>query len=367
MNHRQRIITLLKGNTPDRVPWLADLDYWTEGIVGRGELPRDFKRSEAYFELHRELRVGYYLQGYFPFETCYDPSVIEKRWEDGNDRFCSLQTPLGTLRERSTYMPDSFTAAPQERMVKSVEDLRILRYIYEHTSFVPDYGEAKRRLGLLKDLGIVLCYTPKTPFMQLVVYCAGIETVVSLAMDAEEELAETLAVMEAKLDEGVKIAVASPAECLMIPENLSSEVVGKRFFETYMRECQTKWVNWIRDAGKYSFIHIDGTLRGLLHEESSVGFDVLEALTPAPVGDLAITEWREMAGPNPILWGGLPGLYFTPLVSDEEFDRFVREILEVMRQEPKYVLGVADQVPPDGLRYRIERVADLAERYGRYE
>ena len=51
-------------------------------MIGRGELPKDFKRSEAYFELHRELQMGYYLQGYFPFETRYDPSVEEKHWEE---------------------------------------------------------------------------------------------------------------------------------------------------------------------------------------------------------------------------------------------------------------------------------------------
>jgi hypothetical protein len=39
-------------------------------------------------------------------------------------------------------------------------------------------------------------------------------------------------------------------------------------------------------AGKYSFIHIDGTMAGLLNQEVSVGFSVLEALTPHPVGDL---------------------------------------------------------------------------------
>jgi hypothetical protein len=37
-----------------------------------------------------------------------------------------------------------------------------------------------------------------------------------------------------------------------------------------------------------------------------------------------------------------------------------------MRTEPRYVLGVADQVPPDGLVSRLHRVADLVEECGRY-
>jgi hypothetical protein len=153
----------------------------------------------------------------------------------------------------------------------------------------------------------------------------------------------------------------------MIPENLSSEVVGKNLFEDYMRPCQQKWTRRIARADKFSFIHIDGSLRGLLREEGSVGFTVLEALTPDPVGDVPMTDMRELAGPDSILWGGLPGVYFTPLVRDDVFDRYVEDILAVMRRDRRCVLGVADQVPPDGLRERIRRVVDLVESHGRYD
>lgn len=44
----------------------------------------------------------------------------------------------------------------------------------------------------------------------------------------------------------------------------------------------------------------------------------------------------------------------------------VRDVLSVMTSEPRYVLGVADQVPPTGLRKRVIRVAELVERYGAY-
>ena len=59
-------------------------------------------------------------------------------------------------------------------------------------------------------------------------------------------------------------------------------------------------------------------------------------------------------------------MFFTELVTDEEFDAHVRHVLEVMRSEPRYVLGVADQVPPDGLERRVRRVRDLVEEFGGY-
>jgi hypothetical protein len=50
--------------------------------------------------------------------------------------------------------------------------------------------------------------------------------VVEMLADDPDEFEETLAVVEASHDRAARIAVDSPAEILMIPENLSSEVVG---------------------------------------------------------------------------------------------------------------------------------------------
>ncbi len=67
MNQRERVLAVLNGQKPDRVPWFGDLDYWATALIGRGQKPQDFKRSDAYLDWHRDLGVGFYLQGYFPF------------------------------------------------------------------------------------------------------------------------------------------------------------------------------------------------------------------------------------------------------------------------------------------------------------
>lgn len=366
MNDRERILTLLRGGTPDRVPWFGDLDWWAYGMEKRGEVPPDFRRSEAYFQLYRELGVGFYLQGYEPFQAVYDESVQISEETQGHRRRRIVHTPVGTLSEEWTYLPGSFTEAPTTHFIKSPADLPVFRYWIEHTEYRPLYDEAKRRYGLVKDLGVVLCYLPKSPFMQLVVYMAGIQTVVNLWAEARRELEETLKVLEHKTDEAAAIALASPAECLMIPENLSAEVVGPRFYSLYMHPYEEKWTRRIAEAGKHSFVHMDGTLRGLIGPVARSGFQVIEAVTPAPVGDLTFPQMREMVGPETILWGGIPGVYFTEAIDDAEFERLIREVLQVMTTAPKYVLGVADQVPPNALRRRVARVVELVERYGVY-
>jgi hypothetical protein len=341
---------------------LGDLAYWVYALETLGKLPERYQ-GHGLFQLHRELGVGFYLQGYFPFDANYENVQLSQEI-NGDLRINWVKTPVGVIHSVEKYLPESFTTAVEEHYVKTWKDLRVLRYWYEHTYYTPNYTEAAERNGLVGDNGVVLCYLPKSPLMELVALQAGISAVTYAMADAPDEFEETICVLEKKADEAAEIALQSPAECLMIPENLSSEVVGKKLFNRYMRPYEERWIPRIKAAGKFSFVHMDGTLKGLIREVASTGFNVLEALTTAPVGDLEVGALRGYVGEKTVTWGGLPGLYFTNLVTDEDFDRYVISVLDIMKHSPGYVLGVADQVPPGARWERIKRVNQLVEKYG---
>lgn len=367
MTQRERVLTILDGGQPDQVPWFADLDYYASGLIARGERADDFKGSDEYLDWHRELGAGFYLQGYMPFRQIADGCTIEEQ-RDGVLRHRRVSTPRGDLTETWKWSESTVSEAPIERLLKSEKDFPAYRSYYEHLRFEADHALAEHRGQLVEDIGVVLCYTPRSPFMRMVAIDAGIENVVTSFLNAQDELEDTLKVMKRALDTAVDIAVQGPADIIMIPENLSSEVVGTTFFDMYMKDFQTDWVQRIHGAGKYSTMHLDGTLRGLLRQEAEVGFTFIEAMTPAPAGDLPVEEWRDyLEGTNVVAWGGIPGAYFSDEGSDAEFDEFVIRVLSVMRGEPRYVLGVADQVPPDGSERRIARVRELVDRHGRYD
>jgi uroporphyrinogen-III decarboxylase len=364
---RERILHVLEGEQPDLVPWYGDLDYWANSLIKRGLKPDGFIQSEEYIQWHSDLNVGFYLQGYFPYKQIIENCEVVE-WNEGNKRYKEIKTVIGSVRECWEYIPASYTEGPIEHFLKTEADLPIMKYIYENTMFESDYDFAAKRKQQVGDQGVVLCYLPKSPFMHLLALEAGIMSLTMIAMTIPDEFHELLDVMKNAFDQAAQIAVDSPAEVLMIPENLSSEMVGPDFFEMYMRSYQKEWTTKIKEAGKFSFIHIDGTLEGLLKQEASVGFTVLEALTPHPVGDLKFEDLADFVGASKsILWGGIPGVYFTPNVSEEVFEHHVKHVLGIMVKEPRYVLGVADQVPPDGLEERVKRVGELVEQYGKYQ
>jgi len=363
---RERVLRVLAGERPDKVPWFGDLDYWATALIGRGAKPPDFKTSGAYVDWHRDLGVGFYLQGYFPFRTIFESCRVEEG-RTGSDRFRRIATPRGELTERWRWLSESFAEAPVERLLKTPDDLPAYVWLHRHLRYEPDYAFAEKRLGEVGEMGLVLAYLPKSPLMQMVALDAGISAVVGMRTDARAAFDEALAVVGESHGRAAAAALASPAEALMIPENLSSEVVGSALYEAHMRPCHEAWTAGVRAAGKRSFVHLDGTLRGLLRQVSSAGFDVIEAMTPAPVGDVAVEDWAafEPSGKT-VFWGGLPGVYFTDLVPEAEFERHVKAVLSVMKRQPRYVLGVADQVPPDGLERRVRRVGELVEEFGRF-
>ncbi|MHB1347321.1 MAG: uroporphyrinogen decarboxylase family protein [Candidatus Humimicrobiaceae bacterium] len=217
------------------------------------------------------------------------------------------------------------------------------------------------------DIGCVLCYLPRSPLMELITNYVGINNTINFMIDNKKLFEEVIKVLNYKSDEAAEITLNSPAEFLMIPENLSSEMVGKNLFEEYLRPFEEKWTKLIKKKNKYSFIHMDGSLKGLLKEVSSIGFSVIEAMTPAPVGDLDVDQFKSYLNDNTILWGGLPGIFFTPMISEKEFKDFLKKVINIMITEPRYVLGIADQIPPDGLIDRIKIVSNLVEEYGFYD
>ncbi|MBC8183062.1 hypothetical protein H8E88_18320 [candidate division KSB1 bacterium] len=107
MNHRERILKLFNRKKPDKVPWFGDLDYWTTALITDNKKPQNFKQSAEYIEWHRDLDVGFYLQGYFPFKEIYNFEV--KEWREGNRWFRKKITPKGDLQECWEYIPSSIS------------------------------------------------------------------------------------------------------------------------------------------------------------------------------------------------------------------------------------------------------------------
>ncbi|KYH39739.1 MAG: hypothetical protein AYL33_007450 [Candidatus Bathyarchaeota archaeon B63] len=372
MNRLERLLAVFSGEKPDVMPWFADLTYWYRARMYYGDLPTKYLGEKGRIRLYRDLGCGaheelYNLPGSVSYQGVKHVSSVEA-FKDGTVITEEIyKTPVGSIRGVQKFVPKSVSSAHIKYAVETRRDLKVLQYIYKNQDFKPDFSLQYDRLEDWDGLGLVSSLPPRTPFQRLIVVWAGVSNTIRLMMKEPEELEETVQVMSEADDPIYEAICESPAPGVYFGENITSEVISPRIFKKYHTPYYRKRAKQLHAAKKFIYVHIDGALRGVLPLMEASGVDCAQSVTPAPVGDVPVEKLREMAGSRLILWGGLPGAYFSRLYPEGTLLSIARKVIEHHMEGHKFIMGVADQVPPDGDIARVRMITELLEREARYE
>ena len=358
---RKRALDVLRGKRPDRLPWFADLSWWVLGEREDGALDPRYEGPEGFVNLHQYLRTGLYLPLVWPYKMSIDCPCEEKQTD--THRVYRYTTPLGDLTEVHHLMPESHTWSYEERLIKSASDLPAFRYFIEAHCFEAVPEEADKLDRLYGEQGLPVVWVPRTPLSRLIVEMAGIETTVYAIYDEPDKIRDLFDLMQKKDDEPYEAAASTSCDLVMIADNLSSEVISPPLFRTYALEYYRQRIKQLHQAEKFVLAHIDGTLRGLLPILNSSGLDAAEGVTPSPVGDVEPEDLRSVTGEGLCLWGGIPGVLFSPAKSEKEFVSYVERYLSIATQDGRMIIGVGDQVPPGSDLNRVRLVSDMCESF----
>jgi hypothetical protein len=345
MNLRQRFDAVMQGRTPDAVAFFGDMTYWYGAHQTAGDLPQAWQGPRGIGRLHRDLRVGEYVPGCCAYRTTEGPDVRVERAATNEIIAVTWHTPVGSIRQVQQYSADSFSWGFIEHAVKSAAD-----------RIDGEYG----------DCGVPVIAVPGSPITELNKSWAGVMAMCYLMIDEPDETAATLEAIARSQDRLWEITADAACPYVMICENLSATTMGS-YFESHIASYLRPRVDAVHARGKKCLIHIDGTLRGVIEKVHRLtGIDCIDAATPAPVGDVAVNELRELAGPDIIILGGLPGAMFAPPFKAADMEKHVREIIRCHKDSGKFMLGVADQVPPNGDLALVKLIHELVETHGRY-
>ncbi|HID31457.1 MAG TPA: hypothetical protein EYP19_15855 [Desulfobacterales bacterium] len=365
-NLRDSFLQLLNGERSERIVWTADIHYWISGQEFAGRTPPDWKREEGYLRLCRTLKIMpyYWYDKFWLGEPEYDKTVHVATEKHGYTTKRIWSTPVGELCEELAFMQESCSTAHTRYAVSTREDLDVLRYLIEHRSLRPtgmdDYPE---RLVLWRQFdGIPAIGMPRSPLSAFFYEWAGVEHGVFLLMDFPEVVQEVFWLLEEQEEPVLDAVCALAPPVVHFADNLSSDNMAG-LYDTYMASGHKKRIERFHDVGTKCAVHLDGVVRGLLPKLASVGFDAIEALTPQPGGDLPVEKMREAAqNDSVVLWGGVPGVLFAPPYTWEDMEKHVYEVLEAW-SGTRFILGVADQIPPDGNIQFCPRISDLVENW----
>lgn len=359
MTFRQRLLTVLHGQRADVMPWFADLTYWYHAQKLKQTLPPEYEGEEGFVKLHADYHVGYYL-GYASVWSETHENVTLSTETAGNLTTTRWQTPVGEIVGQTQFLPQTASSAPVKWPVETPADLRVLRYIADSTQTTPTYERYEWLNRLAGDRGHPTVLPPRSPVSQMLAQWTGTVNLSYLLADAREEVERTLKALGRAADGAYAAILGCDTPFVEFPDNLSGEVVT-HLFERYQFDYYVARIEALHAAGKKVGTHLDGTLRGILPLLVKTGLDFIESITPKPTGDVAVEHLRDLAGPEVILFGGIPGAMFAPPFTADDIRRQVELVIEHHWASGKFILGAADQVPPNGDLHLVRLVGELCE------
>ncbi|MCL4747189.1 MAG: corrinoid protein, partial [Burkholderiaceae bacterium] len=146
--------------------------------------------------------------------------------------------------------------------------------------------------------------------------------------------------------------------------NFDDMITYPPYFE---REIQP-WIRKVSAAvearGKLLMCHTDGENEGLMDLIRDSGMHIAESICPAPMTKLSLAEYYQRWGSKLTLFGGVPSTVVLPETSEEDFEAYLDELFRAVAPGTRYLVGVADQVPPGAIFSRLQRIGERVEREG---
>jgi uroporphyrinogen-III decarboxylase len=348
MNARERILAAMFWDEPDLVP-LTIYDW----MIPTGAAERELRemglgiitRLPAHRLEHRKVQ-------YTSTET----------WEGGRHLLRrTIHTPVGEVSQVSQLEAAYGSTWILEHFVKRPEDYATMEFVYRDGLYHDNYAAIRAAQQALGGDGLVMVRVAKGPIQEILYQMTGLER---FAIDYYERRAcidSLYEVMVQRYDELYQLAAGAPVEILQSADNITSDVVGVERFQRYCVPCYERHAHSIAGTGQRLAVHLDGRLRVLREAIAAAPFDIVEAFTPAPVGDVTVAEARA-AWPDKALW-----LNFTSsmhLQPEEAIAAHTRQLIEEAGSKRGFALGVTEDIPAQHCARSLRAIAHTIREMG---
>lgn len=349
MNIRERAMSALRREEPDRIPLLI-----YSGLLPRGSVERQLRNKDL--GLEDTVRV-------YGAES---PNVRVERKTAGGFLSTTYHTPLGSVSEkqRTGLKEGTGGAWTTEHLIKDVSDYEIIMSIFEDTSYHPDYENFHSRLRDLGDDGIVRAGIDRSPLQKMMLELMGFKTFSVHLHRYPKEFDELFRVIQKKIDEQYQIVAESPAEVVLSYENVTGVMTNPKLFEKYCVGFYKRQARLFHKNDKIYGVHFDGILNCLKGLIRDIDVDVIEAFTPPPVGDLSISEARTVWNNRYVIAINFPDTIFR--MGPDDVRKTTMSLMKDATPGDRFLITFTEDIPADVRGTGLMIIADTVLKYGSY-
>lgn len=370
MSNQQRILAILAGKSPDRIPWVPRLQLWYDARVAGGSMPPRY-RGLSLRELERAMGAGTPARDGHIIKVRHEG--VEVRWhkKDG-EILTEFVTPVGTVSKLGIKSSGIDSLADEDTLPKTfpirrVEDYAVVEYIYEHTYFEPTYEEYEAYEREVGEDGYPMVYAGDCPIHHFLLYLAGYNQGYFELADHPAQVEHLIRVMEQIDTERLwPLVLNSPARLILHGMHFDTQMTPPPLFERYIKPYYRKVTPALHARDKRLAYHADNNSKAILRLVKESGFDLADCLCTAPMVTVTLEEARAAWGKDMIIYGGVPSVLLQPEFSDEEFEDYMGQVFRAVAPGDAFILGVSDNVMPDAMIERVERISELVGQKGGY-
>ena len=323
LTSRQRLLTILRHGEPDRYPWAPLIDgYFMQGLPPEQE-------AAGITAFLRSIEADILLR-HVPCWRAEPDGVSVSEVKDGRWTVRTIETPLGSLTERSEHHPGAETAYVTEYFIKTPDDYAAACHWLTHQKPAPDLAATQRAIDEAGEEGLATVDAGSPPLTAFFRFLPQ-ERVSFEFYDHPERLDKLAEAAHAYTFAQAQVATASPAEVVVAyAADITTRLVSPRMFERYALPFLQDTARVLHAAGKIFVLHTCGDVRALLPMMRRSGIDAIDSLSEPPLGNTPFEVAMAALGDGVCLIGGV-----SPVVLANGTPEDVRaHVLDLFRRVP---------------------------------
>jgi len=342
MTPRERVLAVLRGERPDRVPFTIYEKKLPQCAVERR------LRNEGVCIVNRRIPA-------YRIERPNCQTVQYRYTENGRRRIRNVvRTPLGELS--TVHEEAGFTQWQLERLFKDASDYPRLRCMVQDERVAPCYEEFAAAERWLGDDVILRPGIGPTPLHEIMIHWMGAEVFAVEWAERRDEILGLVRLMSEKHRERYRVLAEAPITHANYGGNEVPEVMGPPRFREFVVPLYDACAEFFHPRGKLLGAHLDGNNRAWADLVARSKLDYVEAFSPAPDTDMTLAEALD-AWPDKIIWIHFPSSLM--LASLEIIRGAARDFVRLARETNRVIIGITEDIPEDRWQQNLLAISEV--------
>lgn len=354
---------ILHGKAGKKVIWQPRIDCWYDDRIFKyGKLHGKYEGMNR-TQLYRELGCSSRLYEYNNCLDRFDIEPVTRRSEQLSQLHTRhyIETPAGMLTYVISRNDSNGGSYNSEWLVKSEKDIRTLIWLENNTGWRFNRENWDKNNTLYNGLGLPSLFLQRINIQHAIIDAFGYERTVDWLYDDPKIMEEFFEASENSVMRSIDALTDSPFEWINFGDNIHGRLITNEWFEKYILPAYRSRCEKLRNAGKFTYAHWDGDCAPILKYAKECGLDGIEAITPAPQGDVTISEIKDALGDTVFLVDGIPAILFDELYPIWRLEETVRELISLFAG--RLILGISDEMSSTGDIERIRFVGNIVDEY----